>query len=127
MTMFYLNKKNNKIEVSISYHAKIRFIERYNKIFINRPICEIENIENIIEKLWKRSKKLVRKTKYIKERKEKHGKDTLYFICDCFMFVVQNSVIVTIEIGSKNMRHLNNNKNEHSSILNKINTLNIEN
>lgn len=105
--MFYLNKKNNKIDVSVSYHAKIRFMERYNRIFINNPIHEIMEIDKIIERWWNRSTKLINKTGTIKQREEKHGQDSLYFVCDCFMFIVQNSVIVTIEIRAKDKRHLN--------------------
>ncbi len=110
MELYYINKRQKKIKVAITYHARNRFIERYNRIFIDKPIYKIEEVDKAIEKWWNVSTEKTSTTGKLKIRKRRHGKDTLYFISTYFLFVVQDSAIVTIELGSKDTRHLNNKK-----------------
>jgi hypothetical protein len=118
MELFYINKKNKKIDLDITYHAKLRFKERYNKVFIKKQIHDMEEVETTIEKWWKTAVPKINRGRKLQTRSKRHGLDTLYFSTSSFMFVVQNSVIVTIELGAKDNRHLNK-KNifNHASLI----------
>ncbi len=107
-TLSYINKKGKEIQIEISLHAKQRFIKRYNRIFINNPIMDIDSFNKNIKKIWETAKLKNRKNRKELERLEKHGLDTLYFVSNYFTFVVQNATLITVELGSKDTKHLNN-------------------
>lgn len=109
MELYYVNKRQKKVKVAITYHARRRFIERYNRIFIDKPIYKLEEVDKAIEKWWNVATEKP-STGKLKIRTKRHGKDTIYFISTYFLFVVQDAAIVTIELGSKDTRHLNNSK-----------------
>ncbi|MCK9439404.1 hypothetical protein M0Q39_05090 [Patescibacteria group bacterium] len=104
MNLTYVNKKNKKVNVIISAHAKKRFIERFNRVFPETPILNSDSVEKQIYNYWNRA---VLKPIKIKERIKKYNNNTLYFVSDYFRFVVENSTIITIELCSKNTKHLN--------------------
>ena len=110
MELYYINRRQKKVKVAITYHARSRFIERYNRIFTDKPIYEIEEVDKAIEKWWNLATEKPSTTGKLKVRTKRHGKDTIYFISNYFMFIVQDAAIVTIELGSKDTRHLNNKK-----------------
>jgi hypothetical protein len=107
MELFYINKKDKRIDLEITHHSKLRFRERYNKIFIDKQIHSMEEVDKTIEKWWKMAIPKIRNTRKIRTRRRRHGTDSLYFATSHFLFVVQNSTIVTIELGSSDNRHLN--------------------
>ncbi len=105
----YINKKGNEIEISLTEHAQKRFIERYNKIFPNKkiPYNDYEKSNKLIERYFSNTHKIKNFNKEERKRKKKYGKDTIFFRNNSFTFVVQNSIIKTIEISDKNFRYLN--------------------
>jgi len=105
--LYYINSKDKKVDVKLSNHAKCRFKERYNRVHITDPLQTEEEFEEIIRKLWFVAVPKINKSKKLLERSDKHGKDTLYFVSNYFTFVVQNSTIVTIELSSRDTKHLN--------------------
>ena len=107
MNISYVNKKDKEIKLRITYHAKTRFKERYNKIFIDNQLDDMDSVDTAIEKWWKLAVPKTSKTRKLQTRRKRHGIDSLYFISSYFLFVVQNSTIVTIELGSRDTRHLN--------------------
>ena len=107
MELFYINKKDKRIDLSITHHAMMRFKERYNRKFPNNKITDLATIEATIEKWWNTATPKINKTRKLTTRRKRHGIDTLYFISTYFQFVVQNTTIVTIEFGSRDTRHLN--------------------
>ena len=105
--MQYINKKGKPVNVVITNHARLRFFERHNRIFVDSPI-PLEKINSVIEKWWNRAiEKNVSKDEKLRRRFSRYGSDSIYFISTYFVFVVQNATIVTIELGSKDTRHLN--------------------
>ncbi len=115
MSLSYINKQGKEVLVTITEHAKRRFIERYNLINITHEGLVRKNKEKItrdnalekIENLFKRSSRLQNLNDQHKRRLKKHGKDTLYFKTGFFTFVVQHSEIITIEISNKDLKFLN--------------------
>ena len=110
MELCYINRKGKRVDLTITGHARLRFVERYNKIFPEAPILDYATAETTIENWWKNAVLKINKTKQLKERIKKYGDDSMYFISTYFVFVVQNKQIVTIEIGARNKKHLNRGK-----------------
>lgn len=110
MELYYINKRQKRVTVGVTYHARRRFIERYNRIFTDKPIFELEEVDKAIEKWWNMAVEKNPTTGKLKTRTKRHGKDTIYFSSNYFLFVVQDAAVITIELGSKDTRHLNNSK-----------------
>jgi hypothetical protein len=106
--LYYISKKNKKVNIEITTHAKIRFFERYNRLFPHKNL-KFENVEKYIIKFWKNATiKPIETSSFLLNRSKKYKGDSLYFKSSYFTFVIENGTIVTIEVSSKNMRHLNN-------------------
>lgn len=106
MTPYYLNKKGNKVSISITKHARERYRERFNLL---SPENKIENheVEASIARYFNTSNRLKNLGKHDLERMERYGQDTMFFRKNEWTFIVQNCQIVTCEISLKNNRHLN--------------------
>ena len=44
---------------------------------------------------------------HYERRMKRHGKDTVYFRTDTFVFVIQASTLITVELHGKEMRPMN--------------------
>lgn len=114
MSLFYINKKGKKIELTLTDHAKRRFKQRYKKLY---PDKNLDSIKDKIEKIFSKSTLItnISKRPKLATRLKRYGEDTLYFKTSQFAFVVQNSKIVTIEIcavrNGNSMRFLNKRRN----------------
>jgi hypothetical protein len=104
--LFYISKKNKKVNLLLTTHARNRFMERYNRVFPHKKLTE-ETLDDCIRVYWNYA--ILKKTnsKILRNRAKKYKGDTLYFVSFYFTFVVENSTIVTIELSSKNTKHLN--------------------
>jgi hypothetical protein len=101
---YYINKKGAKISVRITPHASAQFLKRYElitgKVLTNDLLW-------VMTQEFNASCLVTNLDKQYKKRLERHGKDTLYFRKDSFVFVVQNAVIKTVEIAENSKRELN--------------------
>lgn len=104
---YYINKKGKEVKLSISRHAAQRFIERQLIAFPGQPLFN-KDIEGQITRYFSTSNKVKNLSRQEKTRLLRYGQDTMFFRTSSFTFVVKNSVIVTIELSDKKMRHLNN-------------------
>ena len=102
----YINNNGNTVSLSITSHARRRFQQRYSHVYPKRFLYEADIDAEIIEVFCRADRVRNISSREIK-RFEKHGKDTVLFRETNFTFVIQNATIVTIELCSKGMRHLN--------------------
>ena len=96
----YINKKGNTVSLTVSEHAKRKFLIRWRKLHPDKPIRPIK-------KLFDESSLVTNYSHKEERRLKRYGKDTLYFRCAEFTFVVQNAIVKTIEISKKDHRKLN--------------------
>jgi len=113
MSPFYINKKGKEVSLRVTYHAKLRFIQRCRKLKNEDVIkidCTKDNVDEIIARYFNDMASLKQNlNKTTMKRKKKHGSDTLYFNSRHFTFIVQNATIVTIELRGE-YRKLNKKK-----------------
>lgn len=100
----YTNKKGKRVELEVSHHALLRLKERWHKLH-NLP--EPEDLYAFVVERFSHAVRIVNYSRAERTRLKRYGKDTLYFRHNDFTFIVQDSVIVTIEISNKGQRHLN--------------------
>jgi len=103
---FYFNRHGKPVLVRISYHGRVRFVERFKAIFPKKMLPL--NPDSVIAGLFNRATRLKKFNKHEKDRLSRHGADTLFFRNDVFTFVVQDRTIVTVEVSVNSQRHLNN-------------------
>lgn len=103
---YYINRQNKPIKLTITSHARRRFILRWSIIFPNNPLT-YNNVDKEILNYFSRAERVVKLSYKDRKRLARHGKDTLFFRTSNFTFVVQNATIVTVEISDRNKRHLN--------------------
>ncbi len=101
---YYINRKNNCIQLQITYHALKRFCERWVCLY-NTPVPE--NACEFITQKFLKSSRVININKFERKRLKRYGKDTIFFRNSDFTFVVYNKAIVTIEISRKEKRQLN--------------------
>lgn len=104
----YVNKKGKIVNLTISPHAQKRFLERWPKVFPDKPVSK-ENVISVISEKFSHANKVQNLTTKEQKRIKSYGngKDTIFFRTNGFTFVVENACIVTIEISDKNQRVLN--------------------
>jgi hypothetical protein len=102
---FYMNKRGKRVNVGYTTHAKDRFKERWNLAFPSSKIAPSKVEETIIH--WFNNSSLVKNFCKKEKQRIKKYKNTLFFRCNCFTFVVQNATIITIELSDRGCRHLN--------------------
>jgi hypothetical protein len=105
----YLDDFGDRIEVTISNHALKRVKERWNLL---HPRAKLpDDLYRFIALRFSNAKKVENLSKQEKLRIQRYG-ETLFFRQNNFTFVVQDSVIVTIEISDKGKRELNAKTNQ---------------
>lgn len=107
--MFYINKKGNKVSVSITGHAKRRFLQRWNALYPHDPMSDRDMPERLRD-MFNASQRRTNLSRKEKTRLKRHGRDTMFFARGGFTFVVQDAQIVTVEIAVKELRNLNKSK-----------------
>ncbi|MBN2653126.1 MAG: hypothetical protein JXR63_12165 [Spirochaetales bacterium] len=109
-------KKNEEkiVELTITIHARNRFIERWRKLY-NKPLPQ--SIDSFIAENFSKSKKVKGFSSHENKRLKRYGKDTLFFRNNDFTFVVQDARIKTIEISRGGLRHLNKDKSRNDFFL----------
>jgi hypothetical protein len=100
----YISSHGNVVDIELTEHAKKRFCQRWAHAF---PTCVLSEPTKTLAEWFSRAKRIQPKSNTYKKRLKRHGKDTLYFSAPPFTFVVQDARIRTVELASKNMRHLN--------------------
>ena len=103
----YVNNRGKTVTLRLTAHAHKQFEQRWYNVFPNSTLTDT-NSE--IAQWFSRATRLTSLSSKLQKRKEKHGKDTLYFRSGEFTFVVQDAAIITIEISAKSLRHLNKKK-----------------
>jgi hypothetical protein len=102
---FYVNKKKQRIELEISFHARQRFAQRWQKLY--RETLSFDQVDQYIIRHFPNATRITNFSNHERNRLRRYGKDTLFFRTSGFTFIVQNGVIITVEISDKGMRHLN--------------------
>lgn len=102
--MFYINKKGNKVNLTIKRHAVIIFCERYEKLFGKSITCV--QAEKYIEDQFPYTDK-VKNLNYKEVKRVKRHGPTFYFRDGNFTYVVHDVFIMTVEISKKGYRYLN--------------------
>ena len=102
---FYFNKKRQRIELEISYHARYRFVQRWQKLY--GQTLTFEEVDKYIVRYFPGATRITNFSQHERNRLRRYGKDTLFFRTSGLTFVVQNGTIITVEISDKGMRHLN--------------------
>jgi hypothetical protein len=102
---FYVNKKNQRIELNITYHARQRFVERWRRLY--GQTVTFEQVDQYIARHFPSATRITNFSIHERNRMRRYGKDTLFFRTAGLTFVVQNGAIITVEISDKGMRHLN--------------------
>jgi hypothetical protein len=100
----YINSQGNVVNTELTKHAKKRFCQRWAHAF---PTCVLSEPTKTLAEWFSRAKRIQPKSNTYKKRLKRHGKDTLYFSAPPFTFVVQDTYIITVELASRDMRHLN--------------------
>lgn len=99
----YHNKWGQLINVTISRHARERFLMRWPRMFPEKPLAE-DTVDDVIASWFSRTSLLKKISPHLKR---KYGTNTLYFRTTAFTFVVKDTVIVTILISDRDKRYLN--------------------
>jgi len=103
--MTYINKRGDPVRVAITNHARDRFLERWHRAFPGRPLPA--DLDTAIGSWFGKARRLHPKRGQYRARMRRYGEDTLYFFAPPFIFVVQSSVLRTVELGSRGTRELN--------------------
>ena len=102
--MFYINKKGNKVNLTIKRHAVIVFCQRYERLFKKSITCF--DAELYIKHHFEFTRKVVNLNNKEIKRVGRHG-PTFYFRDSKFTYIVHDVFIVTVEISRKGFRYLN--------------------
>jgi hypothetical protein len=102
---FYVNKKNQRIELEVSFHARQRFVQRWRKLY--GETLSFAQVDAYIAQYFPSAIRITNFSQHERNRLRRYGKDTLFFRTSGLTFVVQNSTIITVEISDKGMRYLN--------------------
>jgi hypothetical protein len=65
------------------------------------------HLTDLLEEYFNSAHRLNPSGRHYERRLKRHGKDTLYFISQPFVFVVQNATIITVELGTRDTRQMN--------------------
>jgi len=101
---YYLDEREEKVEIAISNHALERVRQRWSLLYPNSK--PPDDLYRFIAEKFSHSVKISNYSTQETKRIQRYG-ETLFFRHSDFTFVVQNSVIVTIEISNKGQRGLN--------------------
>jgi len=101
----YRNRHGDLVEVKVSRHAVDRFLERWRRIFPGTPIDE--QVSDVLSAWFNAAVRIKPESQKYRNRIRRHGRDTLYFRLAPFVFVVQDTVLITVELGTRTTRHLN--------------------
>lgn len=101
----YKNRHSKIVTLKPTIHALKRFHQRYGLVFSkelpdNKVEAELANWFHGAQRKSPNGKKY-------KTRQKRHGKDSLYFVNLPFIFVVQSNRLMTVELGTRDTRHLN--------------------
>ena len=107
MELQYVNKKGNTVKVAVTRHALVRFSERWNRAFPKKAITTIGETQVNLMNVFGEAKRFEPKGGHYERRMKRHGKDTVYFRTDTFVFVIQASTLITVELHGKEMRPMN--------------------
>lgn len=121
---FYISKKGNIFNLTLSNHALNQFIKRFNNIY-KKVLTEedaVKHIRNIFD--YAETEK---QTEKLKERQKKYeqtkGQNTIYLVSNEWRIVIElnNKVISTIEVRGKNKQcnkgtKINDSKDDPDSI-----------
>jgi len=102
----YSNKKGKQVELTVTRHAYIKFIERYPRAFPDDPLQK-ESLPGIFERIFSTTTKVKNLNRCERKRLQKHGQDSMFFRTNAFTFVVQNAKVITVELSDNGKRHLN--------------------
>ncbi|HUN24247.1 MAG TPA: hypothetical protein PK299_14040 [Anaerolineales bacterium] len=105
-TLSYINKKGNRVEITVTHHALERFFERWNRIFPHLAITRAQLWDKLAEQ-FAMSNRVGKINSKLRLRQKRHGKDTLYFRGNGLTFVVQDATLLTVEIHTEGKRYLN--------------------
>jgi len=121
----YINSRGEHIEVVVTQHARNRFSQRWLYVFPTKPLPE--SWDDTIALWFAKAQRLnVISPKY-RTRLRRHGKDTLYYLASPFVFVIQSTILRTVELGTNATRLYNNNApNRTDRICSSINSAAIE-
>lgn len=101
----YNNKKSQEVEVEVTSHVRHRFMHRWREAMPHLP--DKGKLHSVLAD-WFNSSVLFNATgRRYDARRKRHGKDTVYFKKDPFVFIVQSARLLTVELGTKDKRHLN--------------------
>jgi hypothetical protein len=102
--MFYINKKGNRVNLTVTRHAILQFCDRYQRLFNEKITCL--QAQKYIEYCFPLNGIVKNFTKKELKRIKKYGR-TFYFRDNNFTYVVHDVFIMTVEISKKGFRHLN--------------------
>ena len=105
MALFYVNKKNKKVVVQITRHARVQFVNRWRRMYPESTL-DLTKVDEKIESRFNSARRVKNLSRWEISRIKKHG-PSLFFRQNAFTFVVADGVIVTIELSNKSKRHLN--------------------
>ena len=103
--LIYESKKGEQIEVEVTGHARRRFKKRWAQVFPDNAKLGARHVT--LAEWFNRASRINAQGRKYKTRKKRHGKDTLYFSAPPFIFIVQSTQLRTVELGTKDTRHLN--------------------
>ena len=101
----YTNKRGKDVPVIVTQHAKTRWLQRYKRAYPDKDGKDPGFTR--LQEYFSRATRIEPKTRKYKKRLKRHGKDTLYFKYNDFVFIVQDGTLVTIELGGVLTRQLN--------------------
>lgn len=105
----YINKKNNRVQVKVTCHSIKQLQIRYCNMF--KKQLNFDQAKKHIAKIWPGMDRVISLTQKQIKRNRKYTGETLLFRDLNFTFIINNSVLRTIEISQNGKCHLNQ-KNE---------------
>jgi len=102
----YTNKRNKIVNLQVTRHAYVKFIERYKIAFPDSPLL-MKDVSNQFRQIFGTTSKVKNLNRQERTRLKRHGDDTMFFRTSVFTFVIKNATIVTVELSDKDKRHLN--------------------
>ena len=103
--LFYNNKKEKQINLTVRRHALSRFVERYQIVYGKK--LNPQEIISVFIKTFQQTDRVQKLKRGDKRRLKRYGEDNLFFRGTNFTFIVQNAEIITVEISRKDKRHMN--------------------
>ena len=102
--MYYVNKKGNRVGLTLKRHAVLTFCDRYERLF-GKPIS-CQDAVLYIKYHFPHAHKVTNLNGKELKRIKLYG-PTFYFRDKNFTYVVQDVFIITIEISKSGFRYLN--------------------